>query len=72
MHDISDVYLGGPESVDRCFLSPSTSVMRVVLWNMSLPPPVSCYTLTFNINYELAKYPKNNPEWFEDLNNSVM
>jgi len=68
VHNANDISMGSPETVDRCLLSPSTSVMRVILRNINLPPSVSMYTLTFiTDNHETAKYPKRNPEWFEHL-----
>jgi len=70
VHNANDTSMGSPETVDRRLLSPSTSVMRVILQNTNLPPPVSAYTLTF-VAVDHARYPKRNPKWFEQLKNNV-
>jgi len=78
MHDANDISMGSPEMVDKCILSPSTSVTRVIVQNISLPRELRSYTLTFisDDHHENAKYPKfpvkpTNPKWFELLKNSV-
>jgi len=76
MHDANDISMGGPEKVDKCLLSPSTSVTRVIVLNISLPPDVRSYTLTFvstGNDHEITKYLKlePDPKWFERLKNSV-
>ena len=74
MHDMNDISMGGPERVDRCLLSPSKSVTRVILVNTSLPPDVRSYTLTLVSNdYEITKHLilEPDPKWFEQLKNSV-
>jgi hypothetical protein len=70
MHTVNDVSMGSPETVDRCLLSPSKFVTRVVLWNTSLPHDISTYTLTYNISKNV-KYRKPDPKWFERLQNSL-
>ena len=67
MHDANDISMGSPEMVDNCLLSPSKSVTRVIVQNISLPPELRSYTLNFvSDKHENAKF-KSNPKWFEYL-----
>lgn len=77
MHDKHDNPLGifyedkgGPEAVEKFLLPSSGSIMKVVLQNITLLPPVNLYILTFNIN-EKDLYNKYDPNWLKTLKNRV-
>lgn len=69
--------MGGPEMVDTCLLSPSNTVTRIIVLNLSLPIEVRSYTLTvvsaLSEDDYTTKYLKYvfDPKWYERLKNSV-
>jgi len=71
MHDNNDVSMGSPETVDRIILSPSTSVIRIVLQNMNLPDLIRSYTLTWIVGRDSDLYRINHPDWLENLKKGV-
>jgi len=71
IHDNNDASMGSPETVDRVILSPSTSVIRIVLQNICLPDLIRTYTLTWIVGRDTDLYHINHPDWFEQLKNSV-
>ena len=77
MHDKQkDIFhkdIGGPAAVEKFLLASSSSMMRVVLHNINLLPPVNQYTLTFNIDGKNLRYCHDlyDPDWFNHLKNKV-
>lgn len=77
MHDKLDKHMGtfhkdigGPEAVEKFLLPSSGTVMKIVLEDISLLPPVDLYILTFNLDEENL-YNKYDPNWLKHLKNRV-
>jgi hypothetical protein len=68
--DIFHKKTGGPETVEKFLLPSSGSVMKIVLQNIDLPPPIDLYTVTFNLDEE-GLYNEYDPDWLKTLKNSV-